>query len=49
MAENIKYLCDGLGQRAYDLGIQKPSIAKYISDNLKYEFFDWQNQLLKIY
>lgn len=40
----MKYLCETIGNDAYQLGIQKPKIPKYISDNLKYEFYDWQKE-----
>jgi type III restriction enzyme len=45
MAENIKYLCDSLEAEKTAIRQYKPEvleIPKYISDNLKYEFFDWQ-------
>jgi len=29
---------------AYEMRIPFPKIPKYISDNLKYEFFDWQRK-----
>ena len=29
-------------EKAFDYGIMKPEIPQYISNNLKYEFFDWQ-------
>ena len=35
-------LYETIGGRAYDLGLVKPEVPKYISDNLRYEFFDWQ-------
>lgn len=31
-----------LKEKAFDYGITKPEIPKYISNNLKYSFFDWQ-------
>ncbi len=32
-----------LKEKAFDYGISKQAIPEYISNNLKYEFFDWQN------
>ena len=29
-------------EKAFDYGITKPEIPEYISNNLKYGFFDWQ-------
>lgn len=31
-------------EKAYDYGIIKPEIPVYIKDNLKHEFFEWQNE-----
>jgi len=31
-----------LKEKAYDYGITKPEIPEYISNNLKYSFFEWQ-------
>ena len=31
-----------LKEKAFDYGIMKPEIPQYISNNLKYSFFDWQ-------
>lgn len=34
-------------EKAFDYGISKQVIPEYISDNLKYEFFDWQKKALE--
>ena len=39
---NIKNLYETIGGKAYNLGLHKPDIPQYISNNLKYSFFDWQ-------
>ena len=31
---------------AYEHRIQKPEIPKYITDNIKYKFFEWQQDAL---
>ncbi|MDO8739994.1 MAG: DEAD/DEAH box helicase family protein [Candidatus Woesearchaeota archaeon] len=31
-------------KNAIDFGTLKPEISKYVSDNLKYDFFDWQKE-----
>jgi type III restriction enzyme len=41
---DIKNLYETIGGKAYDLGLVKPEIPTYISDNLKYDFFDWQKK-----
>jgi len=40
----MENLYETIGGKAYNLGLMKPEIAKYISDNLKYDFFDWQRE-----
>ena len=37
---DIKYLYEKIGS-AIEFGTPLPEIPKYISNNLKYEFFDW--------
>lgn len=39
---DIKNLYETIGGKAFSLGLQKPEIPQYISNNLKYSFFDWQ-------
>ncbi len=39
---DIKNLHETIGEKAYKLRIQFPEIPKYITENLKYNFFDWQ-------
>ena len=39
---DIKNLYETIGDKAYRLGLSLPKIPKYISENLKYDFFDWQ-------
>jgi len=36
-----------LKDKAYEYGIHKQEIPEYITQNLKYEFFDWQNKALE--
>ncbi|MEA3295783.1 MAG: DEAD/DEAH box helicase family protein, partial [Patescibacteria group bacterium] len=38
-----KDLSSTLKEQAFDYGISKQAIPEYITDNLKYNFFDWQN------
>ncbi|PWJ92145.1 type III restriction enzyme [Oceanotoga teriensis] len=38
--ENLKVI--DVKSKAFDYGIVKPEIPEYISNNLKYRFFDWQ-------
>ncbi|NCA93695.1 MAG: type III restriction endonuclease [Sphingobacteriia bacterium] len=33
-----------LKEKAFEYGITKPKIPEYVSSNLKYEFFDWQQK-----
>lgn len=42
-----KNLFNVIKEKAYDYGITKPGIPDYIKDNLKHEFFDWQNEALQ--
>lgn len=42
-----KNLFSVIKEKAYDYGITKPEIPAYIKDNLKHDFFDWQNEALK--
>lgn len=42
MPEEINYLYKTIGEKAYRLQLPFPEIPKYISKNLKYEFFEWQ-------
>ena len=39
---DIKNLYETIGDKAYRLKLPFPEIPKYISENLKYNFFDWQ-------
>ena len=39
---NIKNLYETIGEKAYRLRLPFPDIPEYISNNLKYSFFDWQ-------
>jgi len=39
---DIKNLYETIGGKAFNLGLHKPEIPQYISNNLKYSFFDWQ-------
>lgn len=34
-------------EKAYDYGITKPAIPDYIKNNIRHEFFDWQNEALQ--
>jgi len=36
-----------LKEKAFDYGIIKPEIPQYISNNLKYSFFDWQREAIE--
>jgi type III restriction enzyme len=36
-------------KNAIEFGTLKPEIPKYISDNLKYDFFDWQREALQYF
>ena len=40
--ESIKNLYEIIGEKAYRLRLSFPEIPQYISNNLKYNFFDWQ-------
>src|SRR3989344_5641389 len=40
----MQSLHETIKARAYELRIPFPEIPKYISDNLKYEFYDWQKK-----
>ena len=42
--EDIKNLYETIGDRAFRLKIPFPEIPEYISNNLKYGFFDWQKK-----
>lgn len=46
MAED-KYLYEALKFKAYDYEIVKQHLPKYISDNLKYDLFNWQKDALE--
>jgi len=39
---DIKNLYETIKGKAYDLGLTKVNVPKYISENLKHSFFDWQ-------
>lgn len=39
---DIKNLYETIGEKAYRLRLPFPEIPQYISNNLKYSFFDWQ-------
>lgn len=38
----IKNLYETIGEKAFRLRLPFPEIPQYISNNLKYSFFDWQ-------
>ena len=40
----IKNLYGVVKEKAYDYGILKPEIPSYVTDNLKYDFFEWQKK-----
>ena len=40
----LKNLYDNIKEKAYDYGILKPEIPNYVTNNLKYDFFDWQKK-----
>jgi len=39
---DIKNLYETIGEKAFRLRLPFPEIPKYVSNNLKYSFFDWQ-------
>ena len=41
-----KYLFEDLKSKAYDLEIPKQKVPSYISENLKFNLFDWQKEAL---
>lgn len=41
-----KYLFEELKSKAYELDIRKPQIPDYITDNLKFNLFEWQKDAL---
>ena len=43
----LKSLFEELPSKAWGLGIQKPIIPAYITSNLKYDLFDWQQNALR--
>jgi len=45
--EDKRYLYEELKLRAFDLGISKPSIPVYITENLKHSLWDWQTKALE--
>lgn len=42
--DNIKYLYEVIGEKAYRLRLPFPEIPQYILGNLKYDFFTWQKE-----
>lgn len=42
----MKYLFEELKSKAYDLEIPKQKVPAYISENLKFKLFDWQEKAL---
>lgn len=44
MSYQSKELYDEIKEKAFDYGITKPSIPDYIKNNLRYDFFDWQER-----
>ena len=42
--DNQKYLYEEIKLKAFDLGITKPAIPAYITDNLKHNLWDWQTK-----
>jgi len=45
--EEQKYLFEEIKAKAFDLGISKPEIPVYLSDNLKHDFWWWQTKALE--
>jgi len=41
---DIKNLYETIKVKAYELRIPFPEVPKHVTDNLKYEFFDWQRK-----
>jgi type III restriction enzyme len=41
-----KYLYEILKGKAYDLGIAKPKIPDYITENIRYDLYKWQEEAL---
>lgn len=41
-----KYLWETLPEKAFKLRLQYPEIPEYITDNLRYELFKWQEEAL---
>jgi len=41
---DIKNLYETIKGRAYELRLPYPDIPQYITNNLKYDFFDWQKE-----
>jgi len=41
-----KYLWETLPEKAFKLRLQYPEIPEYITDNLRYELFTWQEEAL---
>lgn len=46
MSDSEKYLFEKLNERAFKLRLQYPEIPKYITENIKYELFDWQSDAI---
>ena len=44
---DIKNLYETIGEKAFRLRLPFPEIPQYISNNLKYGFFDWQKNASK--
>ncbi len=40
----IRYIYETISDQAYRLGLSLPIVPKYITDNLKYELFQWQKK-----
>ena len=47
MISDIKNLCNTVDSEAFHLGVKKPEIPSYILDNLKGDFFEWQQEAFK--
>lgn len=46
MASSEKYLFEELNEKAFKLRLQYPIVPNYITENIKYDLFEWQNDAL---
>ena len=44
---DIKALYQTIKMDAFDLGLSKSKVPEFITDNLRYELFDWQREALE--